>query len=349
MESLSVYIAKEERATANVFMELYTPYVYQGTKDNNIREAKRLKAQTQTCRFCKKGRGEVKFKQKTHLILKLLGNQGYYSHDECDTYNGLFRLRENDLAHYLGTSRTFDHILPDEDAHNFESANLQVGIKKLGIESFLIDRKKDGNEFNVDIKNGAVAVTLDSKPYRPDYVYLSLLKMALGMLPHEDVAAYYIAFKFLQHPDNYPEFNYVQRVCVTETSIVIGRPFALLFQKQPTVNNVNLPQHLFCLYLGRFMFQIMLPGHIADIEQIGKNFTFAIAPYVQLNTVNAHNDIVEKRHVENLWTTQKQKKKHDVNMGLPTDSLVGINVGTDFMEELLKGKVLFPDAKTIRK
>ena len=337
-----MYIAKEDRETADAFLELYAPYGYQGAVHNNLSEAKKLKAKIIVCRFCKRKRGDVKFKQNTHLISKLLGNRGYYSHDECDTCNQLFRLRENDLAHFLGTSRTFDHIQPDEVPYTFESANCQIGVKKLGFESFLVYRKKDGDEFNVDINNGTIAVNLDSKPYRPDYVYLSLLKMALGILPHDDVEEYEKAFKYLQHPEEYPDVTEMQQVRVTETAMVIGKPFALVFEKRQAISDVILPQHMFCLYVGHFMFQIMLPGHTTDITRLAEKLNFPVAPYIQLNTVDAHDGILERRYIENLRESQKQKKESSIAMGFPTDHLVGIDVGVDFIEKLLQGKAANP-------
>src|SRR5579872_3451083 len=256
---MEVYIALEERQIADTFMALYQPFVYQGTAVNNLRESRRLKKSIQCCRFCKRNTGQTSFSQDTHLIPRLLGNSGFYSSDECDDCNQLFRLFENDLAAAMGNLRTFDHLREDTKAPMFESANGQIGARPLADGAVYLYKKKDNApDFAVDIEKGTVSIRMDSQPYKPEFVYRALLKIALAILPEPLISLYESAFDFLLHPEKYPDLDWIKRVCVTGTDLVIARPFALIFEKRPAVNKLGLPQHLFCLYVGRLMFQFII-------------------------------------------------------------------------------------------
>ncbi len=321
-----MYISKEDRPVADEFLKFYEPYAYQGALDENLKEATKAKLKTIHCRFCKKSREETTFTEKTHLLSKALGNYNYYSHDECDDCNKLFGIRENDLARYFGVSRTFDHIRTDRSAPKFESATGQVGAKKIGPEVYYVYKKRDGEDFQVDLAAGKASVSMDSQKFRPDFVYLSLLKMALAIMPLDDILNYDAAFKMLLKPDEYPEINYLKRVCVTETGIVIARPFAQLFKKRPEIEEHGLVEHLFCLYVGHMMFETLIPGFISDQAKIGNNIQMAVAPYIQLNTVDTHDGIVEKRYVQNLWSSEPIKNESHVCFSFDTSNLVAIKI-----------------------
>jgi hypothetical protein len=329
METIRVYIAEEERGLAEAFMEVYEPYVYQGSLEENLREAKKLKNYTVTCRFCKKDRTQTTFKQDTHLISKLIGNNGYYSIDECDECNQLFKRYESDLAAYFGTSRTFNHLLNDRKAPSFESANGNIGIKKYSNEIIHLYKKKEATtDFDVNINAGEVNVVIESQLFRPEYVYRALLKMALGILPQPDIADYEMAFKILLDAENYQELNYLKKICVVETDITLARPFAQLYLKRSENIDPQFPQHLFCLNVGNLMFQLLVPGHQSDLTQIGKSFTFQFAPYIQLNIVNVHNDIIRSRTIEDLQSAAQQKRDDSIRMKFKPDNLVAFHPQT---------------------
>jgi hypothetical protein len=323
----------EDRPVAEAFRQYYDPYVYQGSLDENLKEARRLKRDTTHCRFCKRSREETTFKENTHLLSKLLGNYNYYSHDECDTCNKLFGKRENDLSRFLGTTRTFDHLVNERIAPGFESSSGQVGLKKIGPEVFYVYKKRDGEDFKVDINGGQAEINLDSQVYTPENVYLSLLKMALGILPEKNIPDYELAFKILQNPEIYPRTQHLRKACITEIGMIIARPYAQLYRRRQDLNMPELPQMLFCLSVGRFMFQIIVPGHRADDADIGKSFDLRVAPYIQLNLKETHDGIVERRFIEDLSSAEPVTKENKLHFSFGTDKLVSVKM--DGLTDLL--------------
>jgi len=336
LQQLKVYISEEERPVAETFLRVYEPYGGQGTLEGNLTESKELKKQTEQCRFCKKTRSETTFAQHTHLISRLLGNNRVYSYDECDTCNKLFGTLETELGASLGTHRTFDHLISERKAPGFESGNGKVRIKKLPNGNVILNTKSGSSEdIQVDFLTGKLGINMTTQPYRPESLYRSLLKMALAMLPANDVPGYDLAFKFLLSPEQYPELNKFKKAVVVETAIVLARPFAIIFKKKTGVNSPESSEHVFCLFIGHFMFQVSIPGHILNFDST-HDFTYLPAPYFQLDVSNTHDNVIVHRSTQDLQSTEKIKRDTSMQFQFPTENLVAINLGEDFVKSIEK-------------
>lgn len=335
LQKIRVYISKEEQPLADEFMKIYEPYVYQGTRESNLSDSKKLKRHTVQCRFCKRGRDEVTFKENTHLISRLIGNNGFYSIDECDNCNKLFNPLETDLAASFGAERTFDHFLPDRKAPGFESGNGKLGIKKLSNDNIILHTKSETSEdIKVDYVAGTADISMTTQPYCPESAFRALLKIALAILPYPDVPNYDDAFKFLLNPANYPQLDKSKSVAVTESTLALGRPFGQIFKKKAGVHLPHFSEHVFCLYTGHFMFQLSIPCHVSS--HLSNNFKFIPAPYIQLNTANVNDNIIIRRSVQYLGSTERIKRDISLHMQFPTDNLVSIDLGKDFLKSIIK-------------
>lgn len=335
---MRIYIAKEDRVFAEKLLEGYEPYVYQGTAEKNLAESKKLKREIVNCRFCKKDRTQTSFKQDTHLISKLLGNKHYYSNDECDQCNQLFRLYENDLANYLGTMRVFDHFVKDIKAPGFESANGNIRIKKLPSEVILLGQQKDINDIQVNFNSGEAKVNIHSQQYRPDYVYRALVKMGFSALPEIDINKYYTGIKILLAQKNPPETHYLKKIVIVETDLTLAKPFIQIFKKKIDCKKIQYPQHIVCLYAGRLMFQFFLPGHENQIPNPPTGFIMPTAPYVQLDLKNGFDGIIRNRAFEDLSSSIPTTKNNSLQFSFLPENLAVMPLGFD-INELLKKKL----------
>lgn len=330
--NMSVYIAKEDRPVADNFLKFYRPYAYQGALDANKKEATRLRKLTSHCRFCKKDREHTLFTQDTHLISKLLGKNAWYSHDECDTCNQQFKLYENDLACYLGTSRVFNHMLPGTTAPGFESANGNIKLRKKN-DFILLEKKDNDNEdLKVDLNKGTASIKIDTQLFRPVHVYKALLKIAMGVLPAVDVADYEAGFDFLLKMENHPELDYFKESLVTETEMTIARPYAQLVKKIAGIKADHLPQHLFCLTVGHLMFQLPLPGHRGMATAADDMRRIPAAPYIQLNAAEPHDGIIRHRTVADLRSIEQTTRDDSIHFGFSTENLTAIKLDFDITE-----------------
>jgi|SRR6185503_2296153 len=334
MIRLTVYISKEEQNNANAFLKYYEPYGYQGTAEANRPLSRRLKLTTTHCRFCKRTREQTTFTQDTHLISNLLGQNTYYSHDECDECNAFFKAFENDLANYLGTSRVFNHIMPHMKAPGFSSGNRAVNVKNYGNDFIYVENAKPEKEdFKVDMENGNMEIAIKTAKFVPENVYRALLKMALGILPENNVAEYDMGFKLLMNMNDYPSYKSLKKVVIAPSDIVLGRPFACLFQKRPGVNEPLFPQHLFCLYVGNLMMQILIPGRIGAVDP-PSNVRMPFAPYYQLNAADPHDDVIHGRILEDLQATEPRQNDNGIHMNFSTENLAGVQLDFDLKKML---------------
>ena len=341
MIRLKVYISKEEQNNANAFLRYYEAYLYQGTAEANRPLSRRLKLTTIQCRFCKKTRPATAFTQDTHLISNLLGQNTYYSHDECDECNAFFKRFENDLANYLGTSRVLNHIMPGTKAPGFSSANRAVNIKNYGNDFIYFENAKpEMNDFIVDIQKGQMDIKIETAKFIPVNVYRALLKMALGSLPEMNIAEYDVGFKLLMAIENYPSYNGLMNVVIAPTDIVLARPFACIFQKRLDIIEPLFPQHLFCLYVGNLMMQILLPGHI-NAAGPPTNARMPFAPYYQLNASDPHDNVVHGRMLEDLQSTEPRQNDNSIRTNFSTENLAGVKLDIDLktmLDEFSKRK-----------
>src|SRR5689334_16716472 len=76
------------------------------------------------CRFCKRSYPEVQFSNYSHLLPQLIGNSNLYSDFECDSCNERFSKIENDLAEFLGASRSFTGLAEDKKTLGFKAKRL---------------------------------------------------------------------------------------------------------------------------------------------------------------------------------------------------------------------------------
>ncbi|WP_179414609.1 hypothetical protein HDF19_00295 [Mucilaginibacter sp. E4BP6] len=341
MLKLRVYISPEQKEIAGQFWELYEPLSYQGTVMPNRAESRRLKQQTKECRFCKRKKGDVTFKQDTHLISNLLGQNTFYSSNECDACNQHFKEAEGDLAKYLGISRTVDHLRNDVKAPTFESSGGGVRARNLGNDFLWFQNVKPGNgEFNVDLQNGKAAISMQSQKFKPENVYKALLKMAIGNLPAVEVKSYGAALDFLMNMDSRTGFNHIKRVIVTETALTLTRPFGMIFRKRNDISQSELPEFIFCLYCGSLMFQLNIPGYQSPaLPQ--DHATFPIAPYIQLNIHAPQPDIISAIWTEVLSSGTTTTNEKTLVMEFPVDNLVAVPLGIDidkWLGDLSKGR-----------
>jgi len=307
---IDCHIPVEERALTNSFLETYEGYVAQSTLISNEVEAKKSKEVKLFCRFCKRTSTEVTFKEKTHVIPKSLGNEGLFSDDECDTCNRFFGEFERNLVTYLGTFRVFNNVKNGNRIPKFTSANHNIEIRKIGEAVTLIKRVSHDEDINVNIETGTFDINIEAGRYIPAYVYNAFLKMALSILPTQDIGDYQQAFKYILDKKRYEYYLVPRSVKVVESDVEYQWPFAVLYKKKPCVTE-RVPLHIFCVYVKNLMFQIIFPLSRQDIESGNGEIYWKDAPYLLFGS--NHDNIIRSRHEDELNSLEKQKRDNSIH------------------------------------
>src|ERR1044072_8787003 len=73
------------------------------------------------CKFCGFSMPEVKFPDEAHLLSEMIGNKDLFSDFECKACNLKLSNYENDLANFLGISRTILRVNTKGGIPDFKS------------------------------------------------------------------------------------------------------------------------------------------------------------------------------------------------------------------------------------
>jgi hypothetical protein len=154
-----------------------------------------------TCRFCGNKEGIVSFRKQGHAVSELLGKNDFLIFDECDTCNSFFSDYEGQLSLFfmpyfsvIGTPgkkgiRQFSSRLDENDT---KKTTLKMG----GQNNLNLDL---GNltDLQTDEDNKRITLTFRQEPISMLKVYKALVKIALSLLPEEDVETYRFLFNWL--------------------------------------------------------------------------------------------------------------------------------------------------------
>lgn len=229
-----------------------------------------------TCRFCKLSYPERTFKKDAHVIPHFLGNKYLVSEFECDTCNELFSGYENDLANWIGITRSVAQTKGKAGVPTFKSPGNRLTSRY--VEFFdqkatkISTETPDRETIDINTETGVTTINYTKQPYTPIKVYKSLLKIALSALPVDEVEDYRPAFDYLLSQGENTNYQVFARVMVNVQPTRFSVPFGTLFTKKDP--DAKLPRHVFMLYYESHIYAFPLPfsqvdmkaGHYRDYE-----------------------------------------------------------------------------------
>lgn len=225
------------------------------------------------CRFCGRGIGEVTFRAKAHALPELIGNKSLISLYECDDCNiRIFHKLDNHLANFLGIWRIFSQIKGKKGIPSYRSkkrSRIDVKAKGFGFE---INNYFDDPIIEEDESAKELIINAIRQSYIPINVFKSLTKMALSIMPENELIYFQETIKWILKDVEKDDisFNYLPLLY----EFVPGQnPFraittALLKRKESTLHNV--PYMYFFLTFKNIRLQIYIPLNEKDKDLKGK-------------------------------------------------------------------------------
>lgn len=139
------------------------------------------------CRFCGKSKPTATFNTKAHAIPEFIGNKELFSYFECDKCNHAFGISiENDFSNYLGAYRTFSQIRGKKKVPTYitkaDKSRIDMSVDGLKIHNY-----EDDSILTHDSENNSIIFHTLKKPYTPIGIYKCLTKMALSIMPDEQL------------------------------------------------------------------------------------------------------------------------------------------------------------------
>jgi len=144
------------------------------------------------CRFCARGKPEVRFRKKAHAVAHLLGNKSIISMNECDECNGHLGKYEDQLGKWTLFARALSHVPGKKN----KLAKFKGGCGKLKIEHDAAGvttlhlpspRSPDAllaGGFPAELP---IAEDTESQPYIPIEAAKALVKIACSVCPPSEL------------------------------------------------------------------------------------------------------------------------------------------------------------------
>ena len=304
------------------FFSRYQVLLEIGCPDEKMKGLKEINLRS--CRFCGKKKPYVSFRKVAHVIPEMLGNRFLIYDQECDECNGIFGRYENDLANYLGIRRTVQKVhgkkIPvykskfDEIVARFE--------KKSDDGDYLSIKRSeaDNDNFEFDKANNWLCIKYTKNSYIPLNVFKALMRIALAIMPENELKNYSFALDFLrtsEHDNKFKGFGIVHTYTLPLLTFSFEKPSSILFRKKNPED--ALFTHLFVICFMNYEFQLFVPFHDSDVRHfirgaietpwmppiLGRKDSTGIGEIIvdsiDFNSMDKRTDDVDKLIIPNLF------------------------------------------------
>lgn len=236
---------------AKIFIEKYDLANFVFVGDQRYSKRKLRGYSSRTCRFCRRSYPHVPFSNYSHLLPQLIGNSNLYSDFECDECNEFFSGLENDLAEFLGISRSIVGLHGEGKAPSFVARRMSAKSRSFIGNNILIIAPED-----LKTKGTTATISYTKNRYTPSKVYKALLKSALSLLDDLVVQEKY------QHALNY----LMGKIDMNKEAIIGGYRLSFssnlplhVFCFRKKVKEENIPEHIICFNFHDHIIALPLP------------------------------------------------------------------------------------------
>lgn len=220
--------------------------------------------QPRVCRFCGKMEPEASFKKVAHAIPQFTGNNRLFSYYECDNCNETFSKYESQFAGMMTLAHSLSQTHGKKGVPSYKP-NIQqdsrVDVDSTGIK---IKQYPDSGDFVTynDNDGGTPTITVKGDiSYRPIDIAKILTKMALTIMPEEEMDNFKVTKKWLLEKSDSPR-SIIRGMAVHMFLYPGNNPFLFptcgLYKKREDAGN-EFPYMIFFLCYSNFMFQTFIP------------------------------------------------------------------------------------------
>jgi len=248
-----------------LLLEFYNNYEGTTLQFSPDKREERPPVKGRVCRFCKQSFPKVRFKKWAHIIPELLGNKNLVSFDECDECNSIFSKYEVQLARFMGLDRTLFQTNAKKGVPKFntvENGFTANVTDDLGLTNIVELVDNSGEHFKINQDTGNTEIRYQKASYIPIKVYKAMLKIAINLLPKNELIHYHSVIKMILTD----KFDNILAQCAVVRKYSFDEHFnvhAYLFKNR---GNRGLPSHIFQLVFENTSFQFFIPFSDLDLH-----------------------------------------------------------------------------------
>jgi hypothetical protein len=234
----------------------------------------------QTCRFCKRTRPEVTFSSEAHAVPMFLGNRAIFSKSECDHCNNDFsKYLEDHFARFLHGTRTSGKMRGRKRIPTYTTnRNLSrffVNGDRIEIHQYPYD-----SIAMLDPETNTARIELQSQPYTPLAVYKCLTKIALSIMPDDELPHFLDSISWVVAQDHnvraHDFRNALGYLAFTPGPLPEHYGWVELFRRRQS--SLRVPYMVLALVSMNLTFQIYVPLCSQDLHQAGQQMTMPAFP-----------------------------------------------------------------------
>lgn len=220
------------------------------------------------CRFCDQSEPQVTFRDTAHALPECMGNKRLTTDYECDSCNHLFgNTIENDFGKWSKAQRALSGVRGKNGIPAMKGTHWRFEHDPT---SGITVAQNEGEPIAVPNAAGTeITLTVPREPYTPVAVLKAFTKMAISLLPDEELPNFRRALAWIHNPDHEVGLVKVSGYPVFYTFVPGTSPLTnsaiLLRRKTP---NLPLPYMVFVLTYGNEVFQIFVPSPEKDPTSI---------------------------------------------------------------------------------
>lgn len=230
-------------------------------------------SKNKTCRFCGKGEDEVSFKKIAHAFPESIGNKSLLSNYECDICNQYFgNTIENDYSKFFSFYHSIMQIrgkngipkcsfkIPCSKRTDKCAKNcIDVSFNPKENIPYIRACKEVDSQF-IKLANNSIIISKTVDNYCPIAVFKAIVKMAITVMPFEEISLFSNAIKWLldkEHKNFYIDKKLLVRYKMIPGFNVIKYPRYALYRRKTTI--FDKPYMLFNLTYGCFSLLVEIP------------------------------------------------------------------------------------------
>lgn len=214
------------------------------------------------CIYCGEDETTVTFNMEPHILPELLGKNRYVYNEECDECNALFSKFECHLATFVNPYITllgirtkskvpmFQSRSVDRNEYSFTQLRFEGGNRQLVVDQI--------DDYKIDEETKTFSINFRRRPFRPLWVYRSLVRIGLALLPRDLRDENVDLFKWVREEKVMGTIPILLECMLTKHSF--ASPFADLYRAKTTPNGPAVfPEMTLVVGFANVVFQIFLP------------------------------------------------------------------------------------------
>lgn len=219
------------------------------------------------CRFCDKTEPEVSFRKEAHAIPESLGNKSLVTNYECDDCNQAFGAGiEDSFGKWSKPMRMMARIRGKNGVPTIKKGSNGGWRIDYKDDAFAISQIEGDPVLEVDEEKKTITLRLPREPHVPVAVLKTFVKMALTIMPEEELPNFKTALSWICEKDHSKGFLPKGGYPVLATFIPGPMPndkiAVFLYRRRPEISAA--PYAFLVLGYGNEVFQVMIPSSERD-------------------------------------------------------------------------------------